>query len=84
MIRDQIEKKILEIMKEEFEIEDPGLDDDLREVHNFDSIDAISLLEILDEMLTPPLSQEEKKQAMSIRTIRQICDYVDEMMKKRK
>jgi len=71
-------------MREEFEIENPGLDDDLREKHNFDSIDAIALLEIIDEMLTPSLSQEEKKSAMNIRNINQICDFVEDMFSKRK
>jgi len=84
MTREQIKEKILIIMREEFEIENPGLDDDLREKHNFDSIDAIALLEIIDEMLTPSLSQEEKKSAMNIRNINQICDFVEDMFSKRK
>jgi acyl carrier protein len=83
MTRSEIEKKVNDVMLEEFEIENPGMDDDLREVHNFDSIDAIALLEIIDELMDPPLSQEEKKSAMNIRTIRQICDYIEEMLKKR-
>ena len=83
MTRKQIEEKILEIMKAEFEVENPELDDNLREKHGFDSIDAISLLEIIEEMLDSQLSQEEKKMAMDIRTINQICDYVEELVKSR-
>ena len=84
MTRDEIKTSILEIMNEEFEIENPGLDDDLREIHNFDSIDAISLLEILDEMMDPPLTQDEKKAAMTIKSINEIIDYAFEMLSKRK
>lgn len=83
MTRDEIIVKVLKIMEDEFEIENPGMDDDLREKHNFDSIDAIALLEMVDEFMDPPLNQEEKKSAMSIRTINHICDFVDEMLKKR-
>ena len=44
MTRDEIRDKILQVFEEEFEIANPGLDDDLREAHGFDSIDAIELL----------------------------------------
>ena len=44
MTREEIHSRILKIFLEEFEIENPGPDDDLREVHEFDSIDAIELL----------------------------------------
>lgn len=83
MTRDEIKQKVLQVFLEEFEIENPGMDDDLRDKHNFDSIDAIALLEIIDELLHPHLSQEEKKAAMTIRTVRQICDFIEEMFKKR-
>ncbi len=76
MDRDTIKDKILAIFNEEFEIVDPGLDDDLREVHGFDSIDAIELLREIEIMLDSELTRDEKKMAMEIRTINQICDYV--------
>ncbi len=76
MDRDTIKDKILTIFNEEFEIADPGLDDDLREVHGFDSIDAIELLREIEIMLDSELTRDEKKMAMEIRTINQICDYV--------
>ncbi|MFH1627892.1 MAG: phosphopantetheine-binding protein [Pseudomonadota bacterium] len=83
MTRDEIQSRILEIFRKEFEIENPGLDDDLREKHEFDSIDALELLGKIEEFLGSGLTQDEKKQAMDIRTINQICDYVELMAKKR-
>ena len=83
MTRKEIEKKILNILEKEFEIKNPGLDDDLREVHEFDSIDALELLGKIEEMLGSALTRDEKKQAMDIRTINQICDYVERMAGKR-
>ena len=49
MTRDEIRDRVLTIFAEEFEIVDPGLDDDLREAHGFDSIDAIELLREIEE-----------------------------------
>ena len=83
MTRNEIENKILEIMKDEFEIENPDLDDDLREVHSFDSIDAIELLREIEILLDSELTQNEKRQAMDIRTISQVCDYVELMAQNR-
>ncbi len=82
MTRDEIEKKILAIFKEQFEFENPGLDDDLRDVHEFDSIDAIELLREIEIMLDVKLSRPDKKAAMEIRTIRQIIDYVETLARK--
>ena len=79
MTRKEIQDRILNIFTEEFEIENPDIDDDLREVHEFDSIDAIELLSEIEKMLDSELSQDEKKQAMGIRTINQICDYVESL-----
>jgi acyl carrier protein len=61
---------------ETFEFENPGLDDDLREVHGFDSIDAIELLREIEVMLGTKLTREEKEGAMTIRTINQVMDYI--------
>jgi acyl carrier protein len=83
MTRDQIVSKIVEILNNEFEISDPGLDENLTEKYEFDSIDAIALLEHVEDLIRSPLTQEEKKQAMEIRTINQICDYIERMLKKR-
>lgn len=76
MTRDEIEKKLLDLFEDQFEIGNPGLDDDLREMHEFDSIDAIELLREIEIMLGTQLTREEKKAAMDIRTIRQIADYI--------
>jgi hypothetical protein len=45
MTRDIIVDRILSILKEEFEIENPDLDENLTDTYEFDSIDAIALLE---------------------------------------
>jgi acyl carrier protein len=83
MTRGEIQNSILKIFKEEFEIENPGLDDDLRDEHEFDSIDALELLGQIEGLLGSALTQDEKKQAMDIRTINQIIDYVELMAAKR-
>ena len=77
MKREDILARIFSVFKEEFEIENPGVDDDLREQYEFDSIDAIELLREIESMLGSELTQDEKKMAMDIRTINQICDYVE-------
>jgi acyl carrier protein len=50
MTRDEITARLLTIFSEKFEM-NPALDDDLREVHEFDSIDAIELLREIEIML---------------------------------
>jgi len=79
MLRDEIQSKILKLFEEEFEIENPGLDDDLKDVHGFDSIDGIELLREIEILLDTDLTREEKENAMAIRTIRQILDYVEQL-----
>ncbi len=76
MTREELEKAILAVFRERFEIENPGLDENLREEHEFDSIDAIELLREIELLLGSELSRAEKKKAMEIRTINQILDYV--------
>lgn len=83
MTRAEIQSAILEIFEDQFEISNPGLDDNLREAHEFDSIDAIELLREIEVMLNSKLTQEEKKSAMDIRTITQIIDYVDNLVAQR-
>ena len=77
MTRDEWQVWLLDLFREEFEIEDPGLDDDLREEHAFDSIDAIELLDRLGDVLDEPLTQDEKKGAMGVRTLNDILDYLE-------
>ncbi|HPK52913.1 MAG TPA: acyl carrier protein [Smithellaceae bacterium] len=83
MTRQEIEKEIKNIFQREFEIENPGLDDNLRDAYGFDSIDAIELLLEIEKMLGFELTQEEKKQAMDIRTINQICSYIEAISRNR-
>lgn len=77
MNRDAIQEKILQILTEDFEFVQPGLDDNLRDDHGFDSIDAIELLGKIEGILGFTLSREEKEKAMSIRTINDILDYIE-------
>lgn len=77
MTRDEIKSEIIRIFRDQFEIENPGLDDNLRDAHEFDSIDAIELLREIEIMLGSELTQAEKKNAMEIRTINDILDYIE-------
>ena len=77
MTRDEIKFEIIRIFSEQFEIEDPGLDDNLREAYEFDSIDAIELLIEIEILLGSKLTRAEKRNAMEIRTINQILDYIE-------
>jgi acyl carrier protein len=77
MTRDKIKSEIIRIFSEQFEIENPGLDDDLREAYEFDSIDAIELLREIEILLNSELTRTEKKNAMEIRTINQVLDYIE-------
>ena len=79
MTRNEIKSEIIKIFSEQFEIENPGLDDDLRDTYEFDSIDAIELLREIEILLGSQLTREEKKQAMEIRTVNQILDYVESL-----
>ena len=77
MTRDEIKSEIIKIFWQQFEIKDPGLDENLREIYEFDSIDAIDLLMEIEILLGSQLTRSEKKKAMEIRTINQILDYVE-------
>ncbi|MCJ7772343.1 MAG: phosphopantetheine-binding protein [Desulfobacterales bacterium] len=79
MTRDEIKTEIIRIFWEQFEIKDPGLDEDLRDTYEFDSIDAIELLREIEILLGTNLTRTEKKMAMEIRTIDQILDYVESL-----
>lgn len=76
-----VHEMLVEILERLFEIKDPGLDENLRDAYDFDSIDAIELLAEVEEKLERELSHEERKQAMEIRTLRNIEDYVLLMQK---
>lgn len=82
--REELQRELIRIFGENFEIDNPGLDDDLREEHEFDSIDAIELLVEIERIMGVTLTQEEKKQAMGVRTINHICDYVESLAEARR
>ena len=77
MTRDELQEKIFAVLTEDFEFDKPGLNDNLRDDHGFDSIDAIELLGKIELMLGFSLSREEKEKAMGIRTINDILDYIE-------
>ena len=83
MERKKIEKHILQIFQDEFEIESPEKDENLRDAYGFDSIDAIELLAEIELFLGFDLTLDEKKQAMEISTLSQIYDYVEYLSKAR-
>lgn len=77
MNRAAIQEQILSILVDDFEFVEPGLDDNLRDDHGFDSIDAIELLGKIETLLGYTLSREEKEKAMGIRTVNDILDYIE-------
>ena len=83
MTRDEIETALHHIFREKFEIENPGIDEDLREIYEFDSIDAIELLQEIEILLNSELTRPEKKKAMEIRTLRHIVQYIQDLSRTR-
>jgi acyl carrier protein len=83
MTRDEFKDKILTILIDDFEFEQPGLEDNLRDDHGFDSIDAIELLGKIELLLDFSFTREEKEKAMEIRTINDILDYVEAIQQSR-
>jgi acyl carrier protein len=79
MTRDVMKEKILAILVQDFEFKEPKLDDNLRDVHGFDSIDAIELLGKIELIFGFSLTREEKEKAMEIRTINDILDYLEKI-----
>ena len=79
MTRDVLQEKILEILVRDFEFQDPKLDDNLRDNHGFDSIDAIELLGKIELLFGFSLTRDEKEKAMEIRTINDILDYLEKI-----
>ena len=83
MERDAIKAAIIRIFEEKFEIVGPSADDNLRDAYEFDSIDAVELLHEIEILLDTRLTQAEKKNAMEIRTINQIVDYIEALARDR-
>jgi len=83
MTRDVLQEKILTILVQDFEFQQPGLDDNLRDDHGFDSIDAIELLSKIERIFGFSLTRAEKEKAMEIRTINDILDYLERIQQGR-
>jgi len=83
MNRDVLQEKILAILVEDFEFEQPGLDDNLRDDHGFDSIDAIELLGKIEVLLGFSLTREEKEKSMEIRSVNDLLDYIEAIQSSR-
>lgn len=83
LTREELKNNILTILAEDFEFKDPKLDDNLRDVHGFDSIDAIELLAKIENMFGFSLTRDEKEAAMDIRTINDILDYLEKIQQGR-
>jgi len=81
MKREELQEKIIRILVDDFEFDAPGLNDNLRDDHGFDSIDAIELLGKIELMLGFSLTRAEKEAAMSIRTINDILDYIEKIQR---
>ncbi|NOQ47136.1 MAG: acyl carrier protein [Desulfobulbaceae bacterium] len=84
MTRDELQEKILTILEKDFEFDHPGLDENLRDEHGFDSIDAIELLAKIEKIIGFSIAREEKEKAMSIRTLNDILDYIEALISARK
>nr|WP_320194248.1 phosphopantetheine-binding protein [uncultured Desulfobacter sp.] len=80
MDRDEIQTDIINFIETSFEMSDVGVDDDLNAVHGFDSIDAIELLREIETLMEGKLTRDEEEAAMSIRTVRQIVDFIEKAM----
>jgi acyl carrier protein len=83
MTREEILTEVRAIFYREFEVENPGLDDNIREQYGLDSLDAIELLIQIEKLLGSELTRDEQKKALDIRTISQICDYIESLAKAR-
>ena len=61
MTREQIVASIVKLLEEEFEIVNPDLDANLTEKYEFDSIDAIALLEHVEDIIAAPINARQRK-----------------------
>jgi len=80
MDREEIQTTIINFIETSFEMSDVGLDDDLNAIHGFDSIDAIELLREIETLMKTKLTRDEEESAMTIRTVRQIVDFIKKAM----
>lgn len=83
MTREELQAQLTQILEQDFEFSNVAPGDNLRDVHGFDSIDAIELLAKLEKLLGFSISREEREGAMRIRTLADILDYIEALQKKR-
>ena len=82
MTREELQAQLTQILEQDFEFSNVAPGDNLRDVHGFDSIDAIELLAKLEKLLGFSISREEREGAMRIRTLADILDYIEALQKK--
>lgn len=89
MTRADVETKVCQVLKEEFEIENPDLDGNFAESYEFDSVDALNLLGSIEEIfdLDQPLSVDEEREVMKLFmkncTLGDFIDFLVEMFNNR-
>ncbi len=86
MTREEIESKILMILKDEYEIENLGKNDNLAELHEFDSLDGIDMLGSIEDIFgVDRLDPEKEREAIQILlkdlTLTKLVDYVEMLFK---
>lgn len=82
MTRAEIEDVLLKVLEEKFKIRDPDRDQNLFEHYDFDSIDALEMLETLETRHGMRLSLEQKKQLFEHRTINQLTGYLETALRR--
>jgi len=82
MTRAEIEDVLLRVLEEKFKIRDPDRDKNLFEHYDFDSIDALEMLETLETRHGLRLSLEQKKQLFEHRTINQLTGFLEAALRR--
>ncbi|MCB2186714.1 MAG: acyl carrier protein [Deltaproteobacteria bacterium] len=80
MTPEVLEAYIREFLAREFEIIDPGRDENLPERYDFDSIDALELITALEDHFRVTLTVAQKKQLFQYRSIAGICGQLAEIL----
>lgn len=89
MTRVDVEKKVFQVLEEEFEIENPDVNGNFAESYEFDSVDALNLLGSIEEIfdLDQPLSVEEEREVMNLFmkncTLSEFIDFLVDMLNNR-
>ncbi len=77
MTRDEIEQKLLTVLREKFKIVDPDRHAVLSDKYELDSIDALEMLTDLEDRHGIVLTQAQKKELFEHRTIDAIVTCID-------